>query len=111
LFTLYTLFNATPLFERYFAGSPTMSDKLFEYEEHYASNHSDMKAWLLLTAGSKESDTLEPMRRMVASLQSRMYPGLEVLTHVFEDEGHISAGAASVSRALRMLYYEVGRKD
>ena len=111
LFTLYTLFNATPLFERYFAGSPTMSDKLFEYEENYASNHSDMNARLLLTAGSKESDTLEFMRRMLASLQSRMYPGLEVLTHVFEDEGNISAGAASVSRALRMLYYEVGRKD
>ncbi|MDW7755740.1 MAG: alpha/beta hydrolase-fold protein [Brevefilum sp.] len=111
LFTLYTLLTGTQLFTRYFAGSPIMLDELFEYEENYASTHSDMKARLLLTAGSNESDLLEPLRRMAACLQSRMYPGLEVLTHVFEDEGHISAGAASVSRALRALYYEVGRRD
>lgn len=87
-----------------------MSDKLFEYEENYASTHSDMKARLLFTAGSNESDLLEPLQRMVECLHARMYPGLEVLTHVFEDEGHISAGAASVSRALRTLYYEVGSR-
>lgn len=111
LFTLYTLFNATELFERYFVGSPTILEKLFEYEENYASGHGDMKARLLLTAGSKESDLLESLRRMVACLHSRMYPGLEVLTHVFEDEGHVSAMAASISQALRSLYYESGRYD
>ncbi len=110
LFTLYTLFNATQLFTRYFAGSPTMLDKLFEYEEDYASTHRDLKARLVITAGSNESDLLEPLRRMVERLQARMYPGLEVRTHVFEDEGHTSAYAASVSRALCMLYYEEGRK-
>ena len=110
-FTLYTLFNATPLFERYFADSPTTSDKLFDDEAHYASKYSDMPARLLLTAARDEPDSLDFLRRMVACLQSRMYPGFEVLTHVFEDEGHSSAYAASVSQALRMLYYEVGRTD
>lgn len=111
LFTLFTLFNASQLFTRYFAGSPTMHKKLFEYEENYASTHSDMTARLLLTAGSKESDLLEPLQRMVDCLHSRKYPSLEMLTCVFEDEGHTSAYAASVSRALRMLYYEAGMKD
>jgi len=106
LFTLYTLFNETQLFERYFAGSPTMLEKLFEYEENYARGHGNMKAQLLLTAGSQETELLDSLRRMVASLQSRMYPGLEVQTHVFEDEGHVSLGAAAVSCALRMLYYQ-----
>jgi predicted alpha/beta superfamily hydrolase len=111
LFTLYVLFHEPQLFERYFAGSPTLWDKLFEYEENYASTHSDIKARLLLTAGSKETDLVEDLQRMVACLRSRMYPGLEVLTHVFEDEGHVSAGAAAISRALKILYYEGERKD
>jgi len=106
LFTLYALFEAPQLFTRYFAGSPTMFEKLFEYEENYASAHRDLKARLFLSAGSKEADVLEPLQRMLASLQSRMYPSLELMTHVFEDEGHSSAYAASVSRALCVLYYE-----
>ena len=65
LFTLFTLFNAPQLFTSYFAGSPTMHKKLFEYEENYATTHGDMKARLFLTAGSNESDLLEPLRRMV----------------------------------------------
>jgi predicted alpha/beta superfamily hydrolase len=110
LFTLYSLFNAPYLFTRYFAGSPTMLDKLFEYEENYASSHRDLKVRLFITAGSNERDLLEPIQRMVESVKSRMYPGLEVLTYVFEDEGHSSAYAAAVSRALCTLYYEDGRK-
>jgi predicted alpha/beta superfamily hydrolase len=110
LFTLYTLFHAPQMFTRYFAGSPTMFEKLFEYEENYASSHHDLKARLFITAGGNESDLLEPIRRMVEALKSRMYPGLEVLTYIFEDEGHSSAYAAAVSRALCMLYYEDGRK-
>jgi predicted alpha/beta superfamily hydrolase len=110
LFTLYSLFHAPELFKCYFAGSPTMLNKLFEYEENYASAHRDLKARLFITAGSNETDLLESLQRMVKCLQSRMYPGLELLTHVFENEGHSSAYAAAVSRALCMLYYEDGRK-
>lgn len=74
-----------------------------DYEENYASAHSDLKAQLFLTAGSRESDVLGPLRRMLACLQSRMYQSFELVPHVFEDEGHTSAYAASVSRALCML--------
>jgi predicted alpha/beta superfamily hydrolase len=106
LFTLYTLFHAPELFTRFFAGSPTMWDQLFEYEDNYASRHDNLKARLFITSGSREPDVLEPMQRMVDRLNSRGYPGLEILTHVFEGEGHSSAYAASVSRALCMLYNE-----
>jgi hypothetical protein len=82
-----------------------------EYEENYASAHGNMKTRLFLTAGSEESDVLEPLRRMLACLQSRMYPSLELITHVFEDKGHLSTYAASVSRALFVLYCEDIRKD
>ena len=106
LFTLYALCHASEMFTRYFAGSPTMWDQLFEYEESYACAHDDLKARIFITAGGRESDKLEPMQRMVDRLRSRGYPELEVLTHVFEGEEHSSAYAASVSRALCVLYSE-----
>ena len=59
-----------------------------------------------MTAGGRESDVVEPMQRMADRLRSREYPGLEVLTQVFEDEGHRSATAAAVSRSLCVLYNE-----
>jgi predicted alpha/beta superfamily hydrolase len=106
LFTLYALFHGPEMFTRYFAGGPTMWDQLFEYEQNYASTHNDLIARLFITAGGRESDLLEPMQRMVDRLRSHGYPGLEIITHVFEGEGHESAYAASVSRALSVLYYE-----
>jgi predicted alpha/beta superfamily hydrolase len=104
LFTLYALFHAPELFKRYFAGSPTMWEQLFEYEAQFASVHADLPIRLFITTGGLESDLHEPVRRMIDRLQSRGYPGLEVIPHCFEDEGHSSAYAASVSRALRILY-------
>jgi hypothetical protein len=41
---------------------------------------------------------------MVDRLRSRAYPALEILAYVSEDDGHSSAYAASVSRALCVLY-------
>lgn len=104
LFTLYALFHTPEVFDRYFAGSPTMWDQLFEYEENYASTHDNLQARVFMTAGGLESDLREPMQHMVDQLRSRGYPGLDVETCVFEGEGHASAYAASVSRALCVLY-------
>lgn len=106
LFTLYTLFHAPNTFTRYFAGSPDMPDVLFEYEEKYAAAHDDLPARLLITVGGKETELLEPVRRMAGRLRSRGYPGLDVLIHVLEGEGHSSAYAPAVSRALCVLYDE-----
>jgi uncharacterized protein len=106
LFALYVLFQAPELFTRIFAGSPSMWQALFEYEEEYAARHDDLTAKLFITSAEHEAELLERVQRMVDRLRSRGYPGLEILTHVFEGEGHVSAGAASISRALRLLYYE-----
>jgi predicted alpha/beta superfamily hydrolase len=104
LFTLYALFHAPELFTRYFAGSPTMREQLFEYEEQYASTNSDLAAKVFMTEGELESDLHDPIQRMANRLRSRGYPGLDLQTHVFAGEGHSSAYAASVSKALRVLY-------
>jgi predicted alpha/beta superfamily hydrolase len=104
LFAWYALFHASELFQRYFIGSPTMKAKLFEYEEQYASDHNNLDAKVYITEGEMESDLHDSIQRMVIRLRARGYPGLELQTHVFEGEGHTSAYAAAVSRALRVLY-------
>jgi predicted alpha/beta superfamily hydrolase len=106
LFALFALFHTPGTFKRYFAGSPSMWEVLFKYEQTYAAQHTDLQARLLITRGSRETDLLEPIQQMVDRLRSRNYPGLELLTHMFENEGHTSAHPAAISRALSALYYE-----
>jgi predicted alpha/beta superfamily hydrolase len=101
LFALYVLFHTPDMFSKYFAGSPTMWDQLFEYEEDYSSAHDELKARVLITGGSSEHDLIIRVERMVELLRLREYPGLELEFNIFEDEGHTSAYPSFVSRALR----------
>ena len=80
-------------------------DQLFEYEKEYASDHNDLEAELCVTAGSLETEVQERVQRMVDHLQSRAYRQLNLHSHTLENEGHASAYAASVGRALQVLYY------
>jgi predicted alpha/beta superfamily hydrolase len=104
LFTLYTLFHAPELFQRYFAGSPSIWQQLFTDEEKYATIHSDLEAKLFISAGERETDLIEKFTLLIEKLESRHYPGLDLQTQLFSGEGHASAYAAAVSRALCVLY-------
>ena len=104
LFTLYALFHAPGLFQRYFAGSPTMWQQLFVDEETYASAHTDLAAKLFITAGEYETDLLDKLNPFIDTLKGRNYPGLNLQTQIFSGEGHASAYAAAISRALCVLY-------
>lgn len=110
LFTLYTLFHAPELFQRYFAGSPSMWQQLFVDEENYASTHTDLSAKLFITAGSNETELLDSLRLFLERLRSRSYPDLDLITHIFEGLGHASSYAAAVSRALCVLYNQAWLK-
>lgn len=106
LFTLYAMFHAPEAFDRFFAGSPSMWDELFVYEEAFASGHSDLPATLFLSAaGSESRETVRRMRRMADLLRGRGFDGLRLETHIFDGETHASGYPAAVSRALRVLYY------
>ncbi len=105
LFTLYTLFASPQFFSRCFAGSPSMWDIVFEYEKNYASTHQDLPIKLFLTAGGREKEVCEGIEKMVQNLRSRSYPGLELSSHVFTGEGHLSGAGAAIGRALAVLYY------
>ena len=107
-FALYTLFHRPEKFKRYFAGSPSISgdnEILFNYEEEYAANHTDLPVRLFMSVGNLESPwMINNMKKMSEQLLLRNYPNFELETHIFENETHESCYAASRSRALKVLY-------
>ena len=107
LFTLFALFDRPGLFNHYFAGSPSIhydDQVMLRLEEEFSYNHSDLPAKLFMCKGGLEDTSgIEDMNKMAEVLLSRHYPGLEIITHVFEDETHSTAMAASFMRGFTIL--------
>jgi predicted alpha/beta superfamily hydrolase len=108
LFTLFALFHSPGIFQRYFAGSPSIwwNDRIiFKYEDEYAAAHKDLPAKLFLSAGRLEGEPmLENLNKISERLRSRNYPNLELETNIFDNETHASCYPAAISRALRVIY-------
>jgi predicted alpha/beta superfamily hydrolase len=108
LFTLYALFQHSETFQRYFAGSPSISwDEAFMYklENDFAASHKDLPVRLFMCVGGLESEKyINNMNKMADLLRSRDYPNFELETLIFENETHGSTVSASIGRGLKMLY-------
>lgn len=105
LFTLMALFDAPQSFTRYYSGSPSLWDAVFDAEEAYAATHTDLPARLFITATSREAELLERLDRLVQRLRGRSYPGLDLSLSVLEGENHVTGMPAAACRALVALYY------
>ncbi len=107
-FALYTLFHYPNTFNRYIVGSPAIEwdeSVTFEYEASYAADNSDLPAQVFMSVGAAESDfMITNMEQMAKALRDRNYPSLELTTHVFEDETHLSVWPATFSRGLRAVF-------
>jgi uncharacterized protein len=106
LFGAYALLHDPRPFQHYLIASPSLfwdNDITFAYEERYAAHHEDLQARVFISAGAREGRLTTSVQRLAASLTQRQYPGLELTTHVFEDETHFSGIAAALSRGLRLL--------
>ena len=120
LFALYVLFHEPDAFRRYVASSPPLSydnKVLFEHEREYASKHTELPAKLFLSVGSlvesEGSNAVPNLKELVEILAQRKYKGLELESHIFEDEGHmcvigtaICRGISSVFSSARALLYQ-----
>ena len=110
LFTLVAMFERPEMFQRYFAGSPSITyagNYMFDVEKAFSEGHSDLPARLFLSITENDwGPNIDGVRKMAEVLESRSYPNLDVWTHVFEDEDHTSGAPASVMRAFKVLYKE-----
>lgn len=112
LFGLYVLFNHSDSFNRYVIASPSLwwDDAVtFEFEENYASSHSNMAKKVFLSAGSKEfasgpQGMIDNARQMAERLNSRNYSDLDLWFKVFEDETHESVVGISIHKGIEAVF-------
>lgn len=117
LFTLYALFQHPETFHRYVAGSPSLwwgQGLVFHDEAQFAEGRLDLPVKLFLSVGALEEDPAIPrsveaamvsnLRRLATILQRRSYNGLDMKVVFLEDETHLSAIPATISRGLRSVF-------
>jgi predicted alpha/beta superfamily hydrolase len=117
LFGLYTLFHRPDTFGRYIVGSPSIwwdSAVTFEYERAFAQRSKELAARVFMSVGSLEepgpndesaaAKMVSNVRELDRILNARKYAGLELTTHVFDDETHLSVIPATLCRGLRVVF-------
>lgn len=118
LFSLYALLRAPSTFRRFVLSSPSIwwdPEAVFEYEENYANNHSDLNARVFISAGTLEESMPVPVRgvparfvtniqTMSTRLQNRDDAYLSLTQHVFDGESHVSGPPEAISRGLRVIF-------
>jgi predicted alpha/beta superfamily hydrolase len=117
LFGLHVLFHHPDTFRRYIIGSPAIhhDDRVtLRYERDYAAQHEDLPARVFMSVGAREESDdplIEPsfrfvtnVERLAQALEERRYPSLQLTTHVFEDETHVSVIPTTFSRGLREVF-------
>lgn len=109
LFAAYDLFQEDRLFSRYAIASPALwweGGAFIEgLEQAYAVRHKDMDVTLFLSVGTGEvTDMVEPLKAFGHTLAARSYPSLEMTTHLFDGEDHMTVVPATVSRVIRALF-------
>lgn len=112
LFATYCMVTSPGLFQRYGINSPSLwwnKLEMFKLEKLYSEKNASLPAKVFMSVGSLEGKTMTPVVTAFAdTLRSRNYTGLNLTTHVFEDEDHMSVMPANISRTLRVLY---GKKE
>jgi hypothetical protein len=74
-------------------------------ETEYATNHSDLPATVFIGAGSLEPEfVVTNIQKLEKSLHNRNYPNLQLHTHIFEGETHLSVIPYNISRGLKAVY-------
>lgn len=117
LFGLYTLFHQPDTFNRYVIGSPSIhydNQVALAYERAYARQHDDLPVRMFLSVGAREElddPLIAPSFQFVTNLKTlsktlleRNYPGLQLTTHVFEDQSHTSVMPLCFSKGLRTVF-------
>jgi predicted alpha/beta superfamily hydrolase len=110
LYAAHVLLTAPDSFTHYLIGSPSLywdNEIMFKRESAYSEQFEDLSARVFLSAGTLErAGYLPNMIRLAERLMSRNYESLQLQSHIFEDEMHLSVIPATFSRGLRFLFEE-----
>jgi len=111
LFALYVLFHEPEAFRRYVASSPFLwwdHKVTFTYEQEYANKHADLTAKLFLSAGTLEEldgfHMTSNLKEFARILKKRKYRSLELKSHIFEDEAHMSVIGTAICKGITSVF-------
>jgi predicted alpha/beta superfamily hydrolase len=105
LFSLYTVFNETNLFNRYVFTSPALdwdNGVIYGYEKEFAAKHKAVPAKMFMGVGAYE-DTVT-FKKFVEILKSRNYPGLSIKSKILEGVGHSGTKPLGYSWGLQSVF-------
>jgi predicted alpha/beta superfamily hydrolase len=114
LFALYVLFHAPETFQRYVVCSPSLwwdGKVAFDYEEEFATQHSDLPAKLFLSVGELEEQEwlgvgmVTNVQALHQKLEDRNYAGLEMDMAIMAGETHSSAFPGAFTRGLKTVFH------
>jgi predicted alpha/beta superfamily hydrolase len=111
LFTLYTLFNETNLFDKYIPTSPAITwgdDVIYNYEKSYKAKNSTLPVKLYTAIGKYEDTSI--LKAFLDTLQKRSYKNLELKNDVVEGVGHSGEKAEAYTRGLQFVFSRLSLK-
>jgi len=106
LFTMYTLFTHSDMFNRYVAASPAFNwdnNVLNKYEEQYYNNSSHPTAKLFMCVGGVEL-SVPDYNKLVSFLNNRHYKNLQIESRVLENTGHSGTKGEGYARGLQFVF-------
>jgi len=110
-FCMYALANAPDLFRAYLAGSPDTDLSavyLPTHDQKLSSRQVQDPLDVYISIGSLEGEdqsTLPTYHQLVAHFQAKNYPGLRLITEIYEGENHSAGGnALTLIRGLRNCF-------
>ena len=106
LFTLYTLFTHTDMFNGYAAASPAVGwDKevLYKYEKEFAEKRSAKPLRVYMTVGDVERGR-STFERFAAQMASRNYTTVALKSKVLENTGHSGTKSETFGRGMQYVF-------
>jgi len=106
LFTLYALFQETPLFNRYVLTSPAIgwdNGIISSYIKNYTPKKTQPPTRLFMAVGGLEGNAAG-FQKFAEDLKAKKLEGLEIETRVLEGTGHSGGKAEGYSRGLQFAF-------
>lgn len=106
LFTMYTLFTHSSMFNRYVAASPAFTwdnNVLYKYEEQYHAVPSNPPAKLFMCVGGVEL-SVPGFEKLTLFLNNRHYTKLQMESMVLENTGHSGTKGEGYARGLQFVF-------
>jgi predicted alpha/beta superfamily hydrolase len=110
-FVLYALFNEPNAFRHYLSGSGDFDiayPYLIQHDEKLRVRKTNDPIQLYLSVGGLEENLIPSFHNLISFLKNGKYPGLTLITEIYQGEGHSAEGVAlTYLHGIRVMYQVV----